>query len=82
MSSALGGFAVRFSPNVGRVLECTDSEGTVEFTVDAGADGDSSVCLEHHPLNWPRGDRYVLAFRSAKEFLESRGYKVEVYGEA
>ena len=49
---------------------------------DAGSGDNSSICLEHHPADWPRGGRYELAFRSAKEFLESCGYEVEVDGEA
>ena len=82
MNSASARFAVRFSPSVARVLECTDLEGTVKFTTDAGSGGNSSICLEHHPSDWPRGERYELAFRGAKEFLESCGYEVEVNGEA
>ena len=75
-------FKVAFSAKVARVLECTDSIGTVEFTLDNGPAGDKSICLEHHPSDWPRGDRYHLAFRRAKEYLESCGYEVEIYGNA
>jgi hypothetical protein len=75
-------FVVRFSKSVARTLECIDRECTVTFTVDAGSGGNSSICLEHHPSDWPRGEQYALAFRSAKEFLESCGYEVEVRGEA
>ena len=75
-------FTVKFSAKVARVLECSDAHGTVEFTVDSGSDGDKSVCLEHHSAGSPRGQRYDVAFRSAKEYLESCGYKVEIYGKA
>ena len=82
MNSVSKCFSVRFSPSVAFTLECTDSAGTVTFTVDTGSGGNRSICLEHHPADWPRGERYLLAFRSAKEFLESCGYEVEVYGNA
>ena len=73
-------FAVRFSTEVARVLVCEDATGRIEFTLDAGSKGDHSICLEHHPSDWPRGPRYDLAFRRAKEYLESCGYEVEIYG--
>jgi hypothetical protein len=74
-------FTVRFSTEVARVLQCDDATGRIEFTVDAGSKGDRSICLEHHPASWPRGPRYELAFHRAKQFLESCGYEVEIYGE-
>ena len=73
-------FTVQFSKRVARVLECEDETGVIEFTLDSGEHGDKSLCLEHHPASWPRGPRYDLAFQRAKEFLESCGYQVEVYG--
>ena len=73
-------FTVRFSTRVARVLECEDEAGVIEFGLDSGDHGDKSLCLEHHPASWPRGPRYDLAFHCAKEFLESCGYQVEVYG--
>jgi hypothetical protein len=79
-SPATTDFTVRFSTEVARVLECDDSTGRIQFTLDAGSKGDKSVCLEHHPSDWPRGSRYDLAFRRAKEFLESCGFEVEIYG--
>ena len=81
MASPTTEFAVRFSTEVARVLECDDATGRIEFTLDAGSKGDRSICLEHHPSSWPRGSRYDLAFQRAKEFLESCGYEVEIYGE-
>ena len=74
-------FAVRFSTEVARVLECDDATGRIEFTLDAGSKGDRSICLRHHPEGWPRKTRYELAFLRAKQFLESCGYEVEIYGE-
>lgn len=76
-----GQFTVRFSERVARVLECDDAAGRFEFTLDAGESGDRSICLEHHPASWSRGPRYEAAFQSAKHFLESCGYTVEIHGE-
>jgi hypothetical protein len=81
-SAASKTFDVRFSPTTARVVECTDASGTIQFTVDSGSNGDKSVCLEHHPLDWPRGERYTIAFGDAKRFLESCGFEVEIYGRA
>ncbi len=74
-------FTVRFSETVARVLECDDAAGRIQFTLDAGESGDRSICLEHHPASCPRDSRYDAAFQSAKRFLESCGYTVEIYGE-
>ena len=74
-------FTVRFSTEVARVLQCDDATGRIEFALDTGSKGDRSICLEHHPAGWPRGPRYDAAFRRAKEYLESCGYEVEIYGE-
>jgi len=73
-------FTVRFSTEVARVLECDDATGRIKFGLDSGSKGDRSICLEHHPADWPRGRRYDLAFRCAKEYLESCGFEVEIYG--
>ena len=81
MTAELGRFVVRFGESVTRTLERIDREDTVTFTIDAGSGGNSWIYLEHHPSDWPRGDRYELAFRSAKECLQSCGYEVEVCGE-
>ena len=70
------GFTVRFSSEVARVLECDDATGRIEFTLDAGSKGDRSICLEHHPCDWPRGTRYDLAFQQARQYLELCGYEV------
>jgi hypothetical protein len=74
-------FTVKFSTEVARVLECDDATGQIRFTLDDGSKSDQSICLEHHPSDWPRGPRYDLAFQRAKEYLASCGYKVKVYGE-
>lgn len=74
-------FKVRFSADVAGILEYDDATGRIEFTLDAGSKGDRSICLQHHPAGWPRKTRYELAFLRAKQFLESCGYEVEIYGE-
>ena len=73
-------YSVKFSEDVARVLECETPGGRIDFTVDSGS-GDGSVCLEHHPANWPRSPTYDLAFEAAKRYLESCGYQVEVHGQ-
>ena len=78
MPSPTTDFTVRFSTEVARVLQCDDATGRIEFTLDVGSKGGRSICLEHHPLNWPRGLRYDRAFQRAKQFLESCGYEVEI----
>jgi len=74
-------FTVKFSSEIVRIIECADTEGQIKFSVDQGSHGDKSLCLEHHPRDWPRDQRYTEAFDSAKRFLISCGYQVEVYGE-
>jgi hypothetical protein len=80
-SPARSAYTVRFSTEVARVLECHGHAGRIDFTLDAGSKGDSSICLEHHPPNWPRAVNYDEAFQSARQFLEARGYEVEIHGE-
>jgi hypothetical protein len=81
-SQASTDFAVKFSTQVARVIDCEDSNGLIQFTLDGGSKGDKSICLEHHSVDAPRSERYHLAFRRAKEFLESCGFEVEIYGNA
>jgi hypothetical protein len=81
-SVAARDFKVRFSTTVARVVEYSDVGGTLEFTLDGGSKGDKSVCLEHHPSTGPRDERYRIAFGRTKEFLESCGFEVEIYGRA
>ena len=73
-------FKVKFG-EVARTLDCEDAQGHITFTLDLGSRDNKSLCLEHHPLDWPRGPRYDDAFQSAKGFLESCGYEVEVFGD-
>jgi hypothetical protein len=70
---------VKFSARTARVLECDTPGGLIEFTLDAGPH-DKSICLEHHPRDWPRGPTYDAAFEAARMYLVSCGYEVEVYG--
>jgi hypothetical protein len=72
-------FKVGFSADTARVVNCNDSEGCISFTTDSGSRGDTSICLEHHPHDWPRDGRYTAAFEAAKEFLVSCGYEVEIF---
>jgi hypothetical protein len=82
-------FTVKFG-KYARTLEYEDAEGCIRFTFDAGSKfdfknpsgaGKDSLCLEHHGSSTPRTARYVLAFERTKQFLESCGYDVEIYGE-
>jgi hypothetical protein len=73
-------FAVKFSESVVRVLECETPHGRLQFTLDSGSTGDRSICLEHHPSSLPRVASYDQAFNSAKQYLESCGYEVEIHG--
>ena len=72
-----------------RTLEYEDAEGSFIFTFDLGSQYDSkdssrpggrSLCLEHHGSRTKRDSRYSRAFERAKQFLESFGYDVEIYG--
>jgi hypothetical protein len=74
-------FTVDFSKKVARVINYDDSMGRIEFTFDGSEKGNKWVVLEHHPADWPRGPRYDIAFQRTKQFLETCGFGVEVYGE-
>ncbi len=65
---------------VARTLEYDDPQGHIVFTFDLGQGGDKSLCLEHYLPQNQRVPRYRIAFARAKEYLESCGYSVEVYG--
>jgi hypothetical protein len=75
------GWSIHFSKNTARVLECHAPGIEITFTLDSGPSGDQSICLEHHPLSWPRSEHYHSAFNAAKAYLEGIGYEVEVDGE-
>ena len=81
MAARVPAFAVAFSTQVARVLECADAEGCIEFTLDAGSKGDRSICLEHHARDRPRDARYMRAFECARQFLVACGFEVETYGD-
>lgn len=75
------GFSVEFSRKIARVLEYRDSESALEFTTDSSERGDHCITLEHHPKSWPRVGRYDLAFHRCRQFLEARGFEVDVWPE-
>ena len=74
-------YTVRFSTKVARVLEYEDATGRVEFTLDSGSKGERSICIEHHSSTGRRCRNYDVAFQRSKQYLESCGYEVEIYGE-
>ena len=73
-------FTVKFG-KYARTLEYDDPQERILFTFDVGSKGNKSLCLEHHAPQMPRSPRYDIAFDRAKQYLESCGYEVEIYGE-
>jgi hypothetical protein len=82
-------FTVTFG-KVARTVDYEDSQERLVFTFDAGSKfdfknpngpGKNSICLEHYPPSMSRSPRYGIAFERTKQFLESRGFDVEIYGE-
>jgi len=74
-------FKVQFG-KIARTLDYTDAAGSLMFTFDiSGKESGAPLVLEHWATATPRDSRYALAFQRTKEFLESRGYVVEVWGE-
>jgi hypothetical protein len=72
-------YTVRFS-RFARVLECDGPAGRIDFTFDGSAKGAKTLVLEHHAPNTQRSPQYDAAFQSAKQFLESCGYEVDIHG--
>jgi hypothetical protein len=72
-------FTTKFG-KVARTLEYEDPQGHLVFTFDLGSGGDKSLCLEHFTPQSQRVPRYRVAFERAKEYLESCGYQVEIFG--
>jgi hypothetical protein len=73
-----------------RTIEYDDADEHILFTFDLGSKfdfknpsgpGKNSLSLEHHPPSTPRSPRYALAFERTKQFMESHGFDVEIYGE-
>ena len=77
MNAESADYTVKFG-SFARTLEYHDPQEHVRFTFDIAAP--KTVVLEHHPRSMPRSDRYSIAFERTKEYLESCGYQVEVYG--
>jgi hypothetical protein len=82
-------YTVKFG-KIARTLEYDDAEGHILFTFDMGSKfdfknpngpGKNSLCLEHHAPSTPRSSQYAVAFERTKQYLESCGYEVEIYGE-
>ena len=82
-------FTVKFG-KVARTLDYDDPEEHILFTFDLGSKfdfknptgpGKNSLCLEHHAPSTSRSPQYALAFERTKQYLESCGYEVEIYGE-
>ncbi len=82
-------FTVKFG-KIAHTIDYDDAAGHILFTLDVGSKfdfknpsgpGKNSLCLEHHPADWPRSPRYAVAFERTKQYLESCGYEVEIYGE-
>jgi hypothetical protein len=73
-------FTVKFG-SAARTLEYGDQQGHLVFTFDLGSGGEKSLCLEHWSPQTQRVPRYRVAFERAKQYLESCGYQVEVYGD-
>lgn len=68
----------------GRILRTVvyqDSNGELLFTTDASNKGKQWIVLEHYSPRTPRETNYYIAFERIKQYLESCGYSVEIYGE-
>ena len=81
-SESSSNFTVKFG-KYARTLEYDEPQVHILFTFDVVSKDDKSVwtvCLEHHAPETPRGARYDIAFERTKQYLESRGYKVEICG--
>ena len=79
-SAGLSGYTVKFG-TVARTIDYTDDVATITFTFDVepGQSPPWTLILEHD-YQAPRTATYLLAFNRTKQFLESRGYKVQVDG--
>ncbi|MBI3415616.1 MAG: hypothetical protein HY043_09910 [Verrucomicrobia bacterium] len=80
MSDTSDHFTVKLG-KLARTIDYDDPHGHILFTFDAGSKGNTSLCLEHHAPQTSRTPRYAIAFERAKQYLESCGYEVEIYGE-
>jgi hypothetical protein len=73
-------FTVKFGA-IARTIEYDEPQGRLLFTFDLSNANPKTVVLEHHSPKTLRGPRYNIAFDRTKQFLESRGYKVEIFGQ-
>jgi hypothetical protein len=74
-------YTVKFG-RIARTIEYKDLESQIMFTLDGSPRGPKWITLEHHAPRTPRAPQYSLAFDRVKQYLESCGFQVEVYGEA
>jgi len=68
---------------IARTLSYEDSGGTLCFTFDVDSEnGANIVILERHSKSLIDAEqsRIDLAFERVKEYLVSRGYKVQIFG--
>jgi hypothetical protein len=74
-------FKVHFG-KIARTLEYTDDGGRLMFTFEVSSEEPGApLFLEHWAKATPRDSKYAAAFQRTREFLESRGYVVEIWGE-
>jgi hypothetical protein len=72
-------FTVKFSQKA-RVLEYDGPAGKIEFSFDLSPNNLKCLFLEHYSSGYPRPPNYDEAFKRSKQYLESCGYQVEVFG--
>jgi hypothetical protein len=72
------GYTVKFGV-VARTIDYTDDAARFTFTFDIGPRKGPpwTLILEHHAQT-ERTAAYLLAFTRTKQYVESRGYNVEV----
>ena len=73
-------YTVEFG-HVARTVEYRDPQQALRFTFDVSPAAPKTIVLEHFSSATDRGDGYRIAFDRTKQYLESCGYQVEIYGE-
>lgn len=71
-------FEVNFS-SVARILVYKDGRGQIEFSFDFPGDKSNGIILEAPGNNNVEKEWYDLAAARAREFLTSKGYKVQMW---
>jgi hypothetical protein len=75
-------FTIRFG-EAARTIDYADDVGALRFTFDVKREdqsGMSTLVLEHWAKATRRDARYDQVFHRIRKFLESRGYRVEIWG--